>query len=144
MQTRKFFIKVLVRNESFFNVRTSKFEDMGYNLKKNGWLNNFVDAKKQSMREDGVLVKNAQFLLHHFLCPYGQRRNYYGLAMWRSYVLHLFVSHFHFFFLVSLFSTCFIFLSFPYPHLCTIGCTNRFRHCMPLHSKTYCSFGVRH
>jgi hypothetical protein len=33
LQTRKFFIKVLVRNKSILNVRTSDFEDMSYNLK---------------------------------------------------------------------------------------------------------------
>jgi hypothetical protein len=64
LQTHKFFIKVFVRNKSFLNVRTSDFEDMGYNLKRDGWLNNFTDLKNQSMRDDGclgeVLVKSAQ------------------------------------------------------------------------------------
>ena len=50
---------MFVCNVYFFNVRTSKFQDMGYNLKKDGWLNNFVDAKNQSMREDGVLWRGA-------------------------------------------------------------------------------------
>jgi hypothetical protein len=59
VQTRKFFIKVLVRNESILNVRTSDFEDMGYNLKRDGWLNNFADLKNQSVRDDGVLWRGA-------------------------------------------------------------------------------------
>jgi hypothetical protein len=46
LQTRKFFIKVVVRNESFLNVRTSDFEDMGYNLKRHGWLNNFTNLNE--------------------------------------------------------------------------------------------------
>ena len=33
---------------------------MGYNLKRDGWLNNFVDAKNQSMREDGVPWRGAR------------------------------------------------------------------------------------
>src|SRR5450631_1644576 len=60
LQTRKFFIKVLVRNESVLHVRTSDFEDMGYNLKRDGWLNSFADAKNQSMREDGVPWRGAR------------------------------------------------------------------------------------
>ena len=48
MQTRK----VLVHNESISNVRTSNFEDMDYNLKRDGWFNNFTDEKNQAMRED--------------------------------------------------------------------------------------------
>jgi hypothetical protein len=52
VQTHKFFIKVLVRNESVLNVWTSNFEDIGYNLKKNGWLNNFTNVKNQSMWDD--------------------------------------------------------------------------------------------
>ena len=60
MQTRKFFIKVLVRNRSVLNVQTSNFEDMGYNLKRDGWLNNFTDVKNQSVREDGVPWRGAR------------------------------------------------------------------------------------
>jgi hypothetical protein len=60
LQTRKFFNKVLVRNASFLNVRTSDFEDMGYNLKQDGWLNNFTDLKNQSMRDDGVPWRGAR------------------------------------------------------------------------------------
>ena len=33
---------------------------MGYNLKRDGWLNSFVDAKNQSMREDGVPWRGAR------------------------------------------------------------------------------------
>jgi hypothetical protein len=43
-----------VRNKSVLNVRTSDFEDIGYNLKKNGWFNSFMDLKIQCMRDDGV------------------------------------------------------------------------------------------
>ena len=53
-QTRKFFIKVLVRNQSILNVRTSTSEDKGYNLKRDGWITSFTDVKNQSMRDDGV------------------------------------------------------------------------------------------
>ena len=60
LQTRKFFITVLVRNGSFLNVRTSDFEDMGYNLKRDGWLNSFTDLKNQSMRDDGVPWRGAR------------------------------------------------------------------------------------
>ena len=33
---------------------------MGYNLKRDGYLNNFVDANNQSMREDGVPWRGAR------------------------------------------------------------------------------------
>ena len=46
--------------EYVLNVRTSDFEDMRNNLKRDGWLNNFTDAKNQSMREDGVLWRGAR------------------------------------------------------------------------------------
>jgi len=59
-QTRKFFIKALVRNQSVLNVRTSEFEDMGYSLKRDGWLNSFVDVSNQSMRGDGVPWRGAR------------------------------------------------------------------------------------
>jgi hypothetical protein len=54
LQTRKFFIKVLVRNVSVLNVRTSDFEDMGYNFKRDDWLNSFTNVKNQSVRDDEV------------------------------------------------------------------------------------------
>jgi hypothetical protein len=60
VQTRKFFIKVLVRNRSVSNVRTSDFMDLGYNLKRDGWLNSFTDLKNQSVRVDGVAWRGAR------------------------------------------------------------------------------------
>ena len=33
---------------------------MGYNLKKDGWLNNFAEAKNQSMKEDGMRWRGAR------------------------------------------------------------------------------------
>ena len=53
-----------------------------------------------------------------------------------SFWFYFFPSFFVFF--------CFIFRSFSYTYNCTFGCTRRFRHCMPLHSTPYCSFGVGH
>lgn len=41
-------------------VRTSEVDDKGYNLKRDGWLNSFVDANNQSMREDGVPWRGAR------------------------------------------------------------------------------------
>ena len=58
LQTRKFFIKVLVRNQSVLNVRSSELQ--GYNLKRDGWLNSFVDANNQSMRDDGMPWRGAR------------------------------------------------------------------------------------
>lgn len=43
-----------MRNESILNVRTSNFGDIGYNLKRGGWLNNYTDEKNQAMKEVGV------------------------------------------------------------------------------------------
>jgi hypothetical protein len=33
---------------------------MGYNLKRNGWFNSFMDLKNQSMRDDGVPWRGAR------------------------------------------------------------------------------------
>ena len=33
---------------------------MGYNLKRDGWLNNFVDAKNQSIMKDGLPWRGAR------------------------------------------------------------------------------------
>ncbi len=60
MQTRKFFIKVLVRNQSCLNVRTSISEDKGYSLKRDGWITSFTDLNNQSMRDDGVPWRGAR------------------------------------------------------------------------------------
>ena len=43
-----------MHNESILNVRTLYFEDMSYNLKRDGWLNNFIDEKNQARKEDRV------------------------------------------------------------------------------------------
>ena len=51
---------MLVRNEFVLNVGNSDFEDMGYNLKRDGWLNSFADSKNQSMREDWVAWRGAR------------------------------------------------------------------------------------
>lgn len=51
---------MIVRNESVLNVRTPEVEDMGYSLKRDGWLNSFVDAKNQSMRGDGMPWRGAR------------------------------------------------------------------------------------
>ena len=32
-------------NETILNIRSSNFEDVGDNLKRDGWLNNFVDVE---------------------------------------------------------------------------------------------------
>ena len=56
-----------MRNESVLNVRTSDFEDMDYNLKRDDWLNNFTDVKNQSIREDGVRWRGARKKRPEFL-----------------------------------------------------------------------------
>jgi hypothetical protein len=55
-----FFIKILVRNIPVLNVRTSDFLDMGYNLKRYGWLNSFADVKNQSIMDDRVLWRGTR------------------------------------------------------------------------------------
>jgi hypothetical protein len=49
-----------VRNVSVLNVRTSDYENMGYNLKQDDWLNSFTDVKNQSMRDDRVPWRGAR------------------------------------------------------------------------------------
>ena len=48
-----------MHNESVLNVCTSGFGGMGYNLKKDGWLNSFIYVKNQSMQGDGVPWRGA-------------------------------------------------------------------------------------
>ena len=45
---------------SVLNVRTSDFEDLGYNLKRDGWLNSFTDVKNQTVRDDGMPWRGAR------------------------------------------------------------------------------------
>ena len=49
-----------MRNRSVLSVRTLDFMDMGYNLKRDGWLNSFTDLKNQSVRVDGVPWRGAR------------------------------------------------------------------------------------
>lgn len=49
-----------MRNEFVLNVRTSDLENMCYNLKNDGWFNNFTNVKNQLMREDGVPWKGVR------------------------------------------------------------------------------------
>lgn len=42
VHTRKFFMKIFDPNESILNVRTLDFKEEGYNLKRDGWFNNFT------------------------------------------------------------------------------------------------------
>ena len=60
VQTRKFFIKVLVCNAYVLNVCTPEVQDLDYNLKRDGWLNYFVDAKNHLMKEDGIPWRSAR------------------------------------------------------------------------------------
>jgi hypothetical protein len=62
-----------VHNRSVLNVRTSDFMDLGYNLKRDGWLNSFTDLKNQSVKVDGclgeALVKSAPNFSRSFSPP---------------------------------------------------------------------------
>ena len=55
-----------MRNGFVLNVQTMDFEDMGYNLKRDGWLNSFTDEMNQSIREDGVPWRVAREKLPEF------------------------------------------------------------------------------
>ena len=97
---------MLVRNEYVLNVRTLDFNDMGYNLKRDGWLNNFVDAKNQWMREDGVPCRGARekhpkfFSIIFFVLT-----NKNNIIMdWQCGICMFFIS------LFFLFLTCYFFL----------------------------------
>ena len=118
-----------MRNESVLNVWTSDFEDMRYNLKRDGWLNNFTDVKNQSMRDNGVPWRSA----------HEKRRKFFSILLsaltdkddivfdWQCGVGSLFISMF----LMYLFSDVlilFVFVSFPihfliitFPHLFVLG-----------------------
>ena len=61
-----FFIKVFMQNDSVLDVRTTDFEEMGYNLKKDDWLNNFTEDKDQATKEDGMPLRGACEKRHEF------------------------------------------------------------------------------
>jgi hypothetical protein len=136
---------VLIRNEYVLNVRTSEFEDMGYSLKRDGWLNNFVDVKNQSLRGDGVPWRGAREKRSEFFSIFfSALTDKDDIIMdWQCGVGVFFIFLFVDFSFVLLF-TFFIFHLFSYPYLSAIGCTRRFRRCMPLHSMPYCGVGVGH
>ena len=122
----QFLIKVLVRNEFILNVHTSYFEDMGYNLKRDGWLNNFTNEKNQVMREDGVPWRGAHEKYHEFFsiifflmdkddiimnwqCGVGLffiSLNFISLFFYISFFLVFIALHIHFFILTFLFFWC--------------------------------------
>ena len=102
-------------------------------LQKNGLQFEKEWLAKQLHREDqpsdeggwGTLERcpwNApQVILYSFLQPYGQGQHYHGLAMWRWFVLHLFV------FQCFTFSYTFSILhQFLYSHLFAFQCSRRF------------------
>jgi hypothetical protein len=53
-QIRKFSIKIIVCLNSVLRVREEAMHEYGYNVKRDGWLNAFIDEKSQAMRSDGV------------------------------------------------------------------------------------------
>ena len=55
-----------MRNESVVNVCASDFHDIGYNIKRDGWLNNFTEEKNQAIRENGVPWRGAREKRHEF------------------------------------------------------------------------------
>jgi hypothetical protein len=121
---------------------------MGYNLKRDGWLNSFVDVQNQAVRENGVPWRGAREKRPEFFSilffALSDKDDIVmdwqcGLGMFLMSLFFILV-----FFLVSFFSTCLIFHLFRFPHFCAIGCTRRFRDCVPLHSTPYCGFGVGH
>jgi hypothetical protein len=121
---------------------------MGYNPKRDGWLNNFVDVQNQSVREDGVPWRGAREKRPEFFSIlFSALSNKDDIVMdWQCGMGMFLISLFFIlvFFLVSFLSSCLIFHLFPYPHLCAIGCTRRIRDCMLLHSAPYCGFGIGH
>ena len=119
---------MLVRNESILNVWTSDFDDIGYDLKKDGWLNNFADAKKQSMREDRVPWSGAHKNHPEFfsiIFP-ALMDNDDIIIDWQCDVGWFFM---------------FLFLMFyffhTYAHLVAFHYFRLFCHCIPLHSTPY-------
>jgi hypothetical protein len=147
LQTRKFFIKVLVRNEFVLNVQTLDFKDMGYNLKRDGWLNSFIDVKNQFMRDDGMPWRGAREKRPEFffiiLSALMDKDDI--ILDWQCDVGSIFTSLFFIpliFLCFNLFCIWLISHSFPYPHLFALSCSRRFHHCMQLHSTPYCGAWV--
>jgi hypothetical protein len=142
VQTCKYFIKVLVRNKSVLNVRTSDFEDIDYNLKRDGWLTNFTDLKNQFIRDDGVLWRGARKKRPEFFSIiFSALMNKDNIILdWQCGVslFFTFIFFLPLFFYVLIFCIWSILHSFFCRHILAYPCSRRFYHCMPLHSTPYC------
>jgi hypothetical protein len=143
LQTRKFFIKVLVHNVSVLNVRTSDFEDMGYNLKRDGWFNSFTDVKNQSIRDDGVPWRGArekrpEFFSIIFSALTDKDDIIFDWQCGVGSVLTFLVFHALVLLCLNFFYIWFISRAYSYPHLFALSCSRKFHHCMSLHSTPYC------
>ena len=108
-----------MRDESNLNVLTSDFEDLGYNLKRDGWLNSFTDAKNQSTRKDGVPWRGAREKCPKFFSIiFSALADNDGIIMdWQCGLGLFFFSNLcflMFYFLLYLFNFSFISLSSPY------------------------------
>ena len=148
LQTRKFFIKVLVRNESILNFHTSDLEDNVYNLKRDGWLNSFTDAKNQTMRADGVPWRG----------PREKGPDFFNVLFSALTVKDDIIfdwqcgvgSFFNFLFLMSLFFLfhfiCALFIThwFSFPNLFGFICSRKFHHFLPLPSTPHCCIRIWH
>lgn len=49
-----------MRNISILKVRRTDFEESGYHLQRDGWLNSFTEENSQAMRENGVPWRGAR------------------------------------------------------------------------------------
>ena len=121
---------------------------MGYNLKRDGWLNSFTDVKNQSVRDDGVPWRGAREKRPEFFSMFFSALTDKDdiLLDWQCGVGLFFTS----LFFISLFVTfyflwiSFVAHSFPYPHLFAFCCSRKFHHCLPLHSTPYCGAWIEH
>jgi hypothetical protein len=142
LQTRKFFIKVFVRNVSVLNVQSSDFEDMGYNLKRDGWLNSFTDVKNQSIRDDevpwrGAREKRPEFFSILFSALTDKDDIIFDWQCDVGSILTILSFHALVLLCFNLFHILLFSRAFPFPHLLALSCSRRFHHCMSLHSTPY-------
>ena len=143
MQTRKFFIKVLVRNQSCLNVRTSISEDKGYSLKRDGWITSFTDLNNQSMRDDGVPWRGAREKRPDFFNTlFSALTDKDDIIFdWQCGVGLSLMSPFFFFPFICI---CYFSLSFCFPYLIAFSSPRRIDRCLPLLATPYCCVGIRH
>jgi hypothetical protein len=122
---------------------------MGYSLKRDGWMNTFIDVNNQSMRGDGVPWRGAREKRSEFFSIFfSALTDKDDIIMdWQCGVGVFFTSLFSDFSFVlngGFIVWLFILHLFSHSYLAAFVYTRRLHRCLPFHPTPYCGVGVGH